>query len=150
MAVQNGKGRKGTILVDADAFVALIKENDSNRERARAALIQLMSWPVKFIASNYAFAEAVTVLSQRAGKSVAHEFIQRVKSPSSFVVFRWVDEDIEKFAIEFFYQQRSKNVSFADCVNMAIMEEDRLDAIFSFDAVYKKNGVQTVEDFLKA
>lgn len=150
MAGQSEKKHKVIILVDADAFVALTKENDSNRERAKQALEKLLTLPVKFVASNYVFAEVVTVLSLRCGKSVAQAFIQRVKSPSSFVAFRWVDEDVEKFAIEFFDHQRSKNVSFVDCVNMAIMEQDKFDAIFSFDAIYKKNGFKTAEEFLES
>ena len=54
-------------------------------------------------------------------------------------------------AINVFKAQTSKNTSFVDCSNMAYLQQLhwlRLDAIFSFDAIYKKNGFLSVEDFV--
>lgn len=39
-----------------------------------------------------------------------------------------------------------KNVSFVDCANIALIKHDRLDAIFSFDRIYKKNGLTMAWD----
>ena len=47
-----------------------------------------------------------------------------------------------------FKAQTSKNTSYVDCTNMVFMKQLDLDAIFSFDEVYRKNGLTLVEDLL--
>jgi predicted nucleic acid-binding protein len=42
----------------------------------------------------------------------------------------------------------SKNVSFVDCTNIALMREAQAQYIFSFDGIYKQYGCLTVEDLL--
>lgn len=42
-------------------------------------------------------------------------------------------------ALEIFKKQTSKNARFTDAVNMAIMESEGIDFIFSFDRDYLKN-----------
>src|SRR5918992_602427 len=89
------------IFVDADAFVALTVETDTNHEKARSLLHRLTVNPVRFLTSNYVFKA-----------------------------------------------QTSKNTSYVDCTNMVFMKRLDLDAIFSFDEVYRKNGLTLVEDLL--
>lgn len=137
------------ILVDADAFFALSSPADSNYHRAQKMNVDLLRRPTVFQLSNYTFAETVSVLARKLGSEEARAFIRRVESETAPLQFRWVDEAIHAAAIHIFEKQASKNVSFFDCVNMAIMQEDGLDAIFSFDEAYKKNGLTMVEDFLK-
>lgn len=43
-----------------------------------------------------------------------------------------------------FKPRSSKNVSFVDCVTIALMRANRLDAIFSFAEVYKSTGLITI------
>lgn len=137
------------ILVDSDAFFALSNSNDANHKKAKIILEELLLEPVVFQLSNYTFAETVSVLSRKVGRDAALTFIHRVKNDDAPLQFYWVDEEVETLAIEFFQNQTSKNVSFFDCVNMAIMKMENNDAIFSFDAIYRKNGFQTVEEILK-
>lgn len=142
--------KNNVILVDADAFFALSNECDANHQKAQRILSELLLHSVVFCVSNYAFAETVSVLSRKISRNAALAFIQRVKNGRSPLQFRWVDEELELLAIGIFEKQTSKNVSFFDCANMAIMKMDECDAIFSFDAIYHKNGFQTAEEFLKA
>ena len=135
-----------TILVDSDAFVALAKEDDSNHNQARKILTYLSKKPVLFTTSNYVFSETVTVLSQRVGRKYASSFIQELKSPETLFSMQWIDEELESLAIQIFQDQTSKNVSFVDCTNMALMKHLRLTAIFSFDSIYKKNGLTPAGD----
>ena len=129
-----------TLFVDSDGFVALSKEDDTNHDKAIKILQKAINIGVLFVTSNYVFSEVVTVLSQRSGHEAALRFIRRMKSPASGYNFEWIDENVEKEAINIFSQQTSKNVSFVDCTNMAVMKIKRIDAVFSFDDVYRKNG----------
>lgn len=134
-----------TIFVDSDAFIALIKQDDSNHNRAKKIFYKLQDTKVTFITSNYVFSEVVTVLSQRVSKSSAVAFIQNMTSGESVFQIEWVDRKIEEEAIKIFMKQSSKNISFVDCTNIALIKIKSLDSIFSFDNDYKKNGIQLTE-----
>lgn len=129
-----------TLFVDSDSFVALSKEDDRNHIRAIKLLQKAIEVDISFVTSNYVFSEVVTVLSQRLGHNAALEFIKEMKSPAGGYTIRWIDENIELEAIRIFSNQTSKNVSFVDCTNMAIMKLYNINAIFSFDDIYRKNG----------
>jgi predicted nucleic acid-binding protein len=134
------------IFVDSDAFVALAKEDDNNHNKAVKLLELLLTQSVTFITSNYVFSETVTVISMRVGHKQAVAFIEKLKTQDNEFEIKWVDADIEATAIEIFKRQTSKNTSFVDCTNMALLEQLHAEAIFSFDEVYKQNGFQTVEN----
>lgn len=129
-----------SILVDSDAFVAIVRKEDSNHTKAKQLYTRLEKLAVSFITSNYVFSEVVTVISQKLNHEKATEFINSMKSPGCMYNFIWITPEIEEMAIEIFKQQTSKNVSFVDCTNMALIKHDNLDVIFSFDEIYKKNG----------
>lgn len=137
-----------TILVDSDAFVALTKKDDSNHEKAKRIFQVLHDKPVTFLTSNYVFSEVCTVLSQRVGHQMAVAFIDSMKSEDSVFVIEYITEDLETEAISIFKEQTSKNVSFVDCTNIAVIRKEAMDGIFSFDKSYGKNGVQLVENLL--
>lgn len=133
-----------TILVDADAFIALAKSDDSNHQKAQKQLKHLLAESVSFLTSNYVFSEVVTVLSQRVNHQAAVAFIETMRSTESLFTIRWIDSAIEERALEIFKKQTSKNVSFVDCTNMALMSYDYIDRIFSFDRIYNKNHIAVV------
>ena len=43
-------------------------------------------------------------------------------------------------------EQTSKNVSFVDCINIAFIKEKHINGIFSFDSIYKKNGLKSANE----
>lgn len=134
-----------SILLDSDVFVAIAKKDDAHHQTVQRLFSILERKPVVFLASNYVFAEAVTVISRKVGHSGAVDFIKQIRSPDSMVALRWINEQIEQRALDFFLRQTSKLVSFIDCTNMALMEYYGMNAIFSFDAIYKKHGFATIE-----
>lgn len=133
-----------SIFIDSDAFVAFVKKDDSLHGKVKKIFQNIESQPVVFYTSNYVFAECVTVISQRISKEIAVQFIDSFTSNESIFTTIRVTEEVEKRAIDLFKKQTSKNVSFVDCTNMAIMEMEHLDSIFSFDTVYRKNGFSTL------
>ena len=150
MGHPNEPNRKQTILIDSDAFVAFVKADDSNHARAVELFNHLEHLPVVFVTSNYVFAEAITVISQRVGHEVAIEFSQTLQSGQGIVRIRYADKELDKWALDIFKKQSSKNTSFVDCANMALLQTEHIPYIFSFDAVYKANGYRTVEALVAA
>lgn len=134
------------IFMDTDAFVALVKEDDSNHNRAKRIFQKLQAEPVVFSTSNYVFSETVTVLSQRVSHVAAVEFIKKMKSDENPFDIQRVEEEVENRAIEIFIAQTSKNISYVDCVNIAVIKKNGYDAIFSFDKAYRKNGIKVTRE----
>ena len=132
------------IFVDSDAFIALAKQDDANHKKAVKLLEQLLDQHVNFITSNFVFSEVITVISMRIGHKKAIEFIDKLKDPHSGFEIKRVDADTEEAAIELFKKQTSKNTSFVDCTNMVLLKKLYVDAIFSFDDIYRKNGFKKV------
>lgn len=131
------------IFVDSDIFISILKKNDSNHQKAKNLYLRLEKLNVSFATSNYVFSEVITVISQKVSHKVSMEFIKEMRSSESLYNIIRVTAEIEEMAIEIFKDQTSKNVSFVDCTNMALIRHDHLDAIFSFDEIYRKNGFKT-------
>jgi uncharacterized protein len=148
MVDQKRKNDIQTVFVDADAFVAIAREDDTNHERALSLLSALSAKSLQFVTSNYVFSESVTVISQRVNHQAATAFINQIKAPESPFQVYYVDEAIEDMAVVIFRGQTSKNVSFVDCTNMALVERHEIDYIFSFDKVYRHNRLRTIEDLV--
>ncbi len=132
------KNKERVIFIDSDIFIALAKSDDSNHDKALKILNKFFD-KIIFTTSNYVISEVITVLSMQLGHSQALDFINTVKSEENIFSINWVDDKVENLAIEIFKKQTSKNTSFTDCTNMAFIEMLKLDGIFSFDSVYKKN-----------
>lgn len=128
------------LLVDADAFVAINYDADSNHSKAAKISSDIEKQYHTLFTSDPAFGEAVTVISQKAGFAKAIEFAQNILSSQIEIIE--VDSHLRWAALEIFKKQTSKNSRFTDCVNMAIMKEKGIDTIFSFDRQYKVNKLK--------
>ncbi|MDO8498045.1 MAG: PIN domain-containing protein [bacterium] len=128
------------VFIDSDAFIGLIKEDDAHYSQTQRSFSRLYKEKYEYITSNYVFSEVITVLSLRVGREGAIKFIDTIKTPLSEYRVVWINEEIEEKAIEIYKKQTSKNVSFVDCTNMALMELHNIPLIFSFDRIYRKNG----------
>lgn len=125
------------LLVDADAFVAIVIKQDSNHQKAKISWNEVVKQNLHLMVSDPAFGEAVTVISQKESLKVAVKFAEEtLASPTEIIE---VDAAFRRQALDIFKKQTSKNSRFTDCINMAIMKNEDIDTIFSFDEQYKKN-----------
>jgi predicted nucleic acid-binding protein len=136
-------------LIDSDALIALMKEDDINNIRAKKIFNKVSNLDVMFIMTCYVFSEVVTVLSQRVGYNIALKFIDTVKSSEGGLRVIYADRMMEDATVEVFKKQSSKNISFVDCLNIAVLKNNYANCIFSFDKVYKKNGCKLLEEILR-
>src|SRR5689334_22371162 len=104
-----------SIFVDTDAFIASLKADDPNHERAKDLFERLKQHPIQFMTSNYVFSEAITVLSQRVSKAAALAYIDTMTATESPFQIRRIGEAEEAEALTVFKAQTSKNTSFVDC-----------------------------------
>lgn len=133
------------VLVDADALVALVKKDDSNHQKAVRISKFLQKREVFCYLSPFTVAEVATVLSYKVSHRAAKGFLREMRK-IDLSVLALGDKDLS-LADQWFEGQTSKGTSYFDCYNMALMEryQNQIVAIFSFDAIYKKNGFKTIE-----
>lgn len=135
-----------TILVDADALVALVKSDDSNHELAKKLFYKLEKAGYTFIYTPFTISEVVTVISHKVSQKKASQTLKTLRSQMIFE-FPLPYEKIDLID-KWFTSQNKKKTSYADCYNMAVMEflHESIAAIFSFDKVYKENGFRLAQE----
>lgn len=129
---------QNNIFVDADALVAISDANDSNYKRAVQLAAIIEEENLGLYISNFAFGEAVTVVSENVSLKKALELGRKIREGMCSII----DVNSEHLSKAFvkFSKQSSKNSRFTDMVNMVLMDELKIDTIFSFDKHYPKNG----------
>lgn len=130
------------ILVDTDVLVAIFKTDDSNHSKATKLCEALQKKGAEFIFSPFILYEAATVISYKVSHQKAISFVKEMKE-INLPVYELSQEHLQ-LAEKWFFKQTGRGISYIDCYNMALLEKNKqLDGIFSFDAIYKKNGFKT-------
>ena len=136
------------VLLDADALIALAKQDDSNHKRAVTINENLQRRGVAYMLSPFTAAEAATVLSYKVSHQAAKKFLKQIRN-IDIPTFDLKEEQI-KLADNWFNKQQRGGISYFDCYNMALLERynNQIEAIFSFDSIYRKNGFKITEDLV--
>lgn len=126
--------------VDSDFFIALYSEHDTNHGRALAILDRISQLEKSVLSlSLFVYSETATVLCMRVSKKTAEHFMDDVEEGEAVIITDMGNAFRE--AQKIFRAQRSKNVSFVDATNIALMRSGRFDELLSFDRDYIKNGI---------
>lgn len=125
------------IFVDADALVALAKEDDTNHQKAIKIASSLKK--VSLYVSPFTIPEAATVLSYRVSQKAAKQFLKEARKRK--LIELKITSQVSRLADEIFLKQRKKGTSWIDCLNVAMIKTYKLQGIFSFDKFYKKLGI---------
>lgn len=127
-----------TIFIDADAFVALLRKSDSNHKKALKLQKFIELQEAEVFTSSFALGEAITVISQEEGLIKAVEFGKRMFTGGVNILNATIVH--QEKALRILAKQVSKNSRFTDMINIVLMDELKIDTIFSFDQHYPKNG----------
>lgn len=130
--------KRDRIFIDADAFVSLLDKKDPNHKKAQKINDYIEELNHTLFTSNFAIGEVITVVSQNVGHRLAVAFGKKLFAEEIFIIDVSRQHSIE--ALKRFAQQKSKNARFTDFINMVLMDELKIDTIFSFDKHYQKAG----------
>ena len=126
------------ILVDSDAFYALINPTDPHHKAALRINKMLISQETQFVSTNLVLYEVATLLSYRLDRQTAIKFLTEFGEKN--IEIYHVDDNREKETLAIFKKQTKKRISMVDCANMAVMKKFGIVTSFSFDEIYKRNG----------
>lgn len=129
------------VFIDSDAFIALAKIDDANHQKAKRLFSVLHEQGCSCVTSNLVFSEVTTVLSQRVGRQAALAFIDTMQAPDNDLPMIFINKAMHEHATTLFKAQKSKNISFVDCTNMAMIQMLPCNTVLSFDHIYRKNQI---------
>lgn len=135
------------ILLDSDALIALINEEDKLHKKALKIQDKLTKSGSIFVISRYIIAETATFLNLRTERKIAIRFLKDLKKQEVLIIDP--NEELERLTKEFFFKQKSHKVTYFDCANMAILSYYHWRTIFSFDKHYRQNNFLLAEEKLR-
>ncbi len=130
------------VLVDSDAFYALINPQDANHKKARFINKKLVREKITFAVINLVVYEVANLLSYRIDQQTAIEFLDSVKD--SNLEMYTISGELEKETLSLFRKQIKNKTSVVDCANIAVMQKYGFSDIFSFDKIYKLHQLRRI------
>ena len=126
------------IFVDTSAWYAIYDKSDGRHEAAARFLNET---PALLITSNLIFAETLSLMTKRLGKTLALNFGRKVRA-SGRVRILHLDAALEESAWSCFERYHDKPWDFIDCASFALMDSLKLGKAFTFDAHFRQKGFQ--------
>ena len=130
------KMSKLLIVGDADAIIAQTDPQDVHHQKATTVSGVLKNKDAQIIYPVTAVLEAATHM-QRVLNSTASAYETAVVFSNPNIQIAEVNQDTLKNALNYFSPKTSKKNTLFDCIVAAVAEENKADAIFSFDKFYK-------------
>jgi predicted nucleic acid-binding protein len=135
-----------TVLIDADAFIALESVNDTLHERAVTLLGRLQNQRVRYYTTWDVVDEVTTKLSYQLSKQHSLSFIQFLEIAQVQIIYPNRERHVQALAL--FEQIERRHTSLTDCMNMVVASEVSANAIFSFDRVYERQGFMLLTEIV--
>lgn len=134
---------KRQVLVDSDAFVGWLYEQDASHKAAIKIFESIKQKKLMPVTTSFVVMETATVLSNRQGQTLALDFLDMVSVYPTI----HIDEKLQQYSIDFFKKEKKRGTSVVDCSNVIVMRQFNIATIISFDKFYKKQmGLQTPID----
>lgn len=131
------------MLVDSDALIASILSDDALHVHALDLFAQLVDKRVTLYVTATTVAETVVGLHRTFNeRAKALDFLEKVVNQWAMLVA--VDQAIISEAYRILLQSQFKQNTIFDAINIAAVKIHHLDAIFSFDRWYGRQGVNMV------
>lgn len=135
------------VFLDSDALFALYVASDVHHKKAKQILKKLLEDKTELLTTNLVIQETATVISYRFGQKQAKDFLVRFSKIGVKQIF--TNEGPTAKAWEIFKKQKKKGTSFIDCANVAFCREMKIGKIFSFDKIYKRLGLEPLNNSQK-
>ena len=101
------------VFVDASAWVAIANRKDTNHKKAVQIFRRLLGSSTRLIATTWTVYEALTIIKSRLGISQAEHLWDRLQA-RTVVDLVWIDQKIERDALDLFWRYRDKTWCVVD------------------------------------
>lgn len=131
------------VFIDASAYVALLRENDTNHTAAVAIHSTLQQQRAQFVTTYFVVAEAHALLLRYLGISTAHRFLQNLDASQITTVAHVTPDDITA-AKMLLYRYADKDFSLADAISFIVMARLGVQTAFTFDGHFRQYGLRVL------
>lgn len=124
------------IFIDSSAYLAILKPQDSNRQKALAISQSIFSPKHELFTSYAVLGEVLTVGSIRHNRKAAIDFVNDILNSKTKIISE--TKDLLDKAFQIFQEIKDKDVGWVDCYSFAIIEAYKIEKVFSFDRDFKR------------
>ncbi len=132
------------ILLDSSFLVAIAVATDENHEKAKKIIEEILTGAFgEMIISDYVFDETVTVTLLKTRDLKKAVFVGENLRLSARTIN--VDDNLFDISWNVFKEQKNTQLSFTDCTNIALMRNNKIKNIATFDKDFKDvEGINVV------
>ena len=130
------------ILVDSDAFIALIVYYDAHFKRAHHSMDRFGREEKRLVTTELVVAETASTLSRRFNYGLACQFIDFIRQGQVPVIF--LNDELQRRSHDLFLAEKREQTSAVDCANIAVAEYFGIEQLFSFDGSYSRHHLTLV------
>src|SRR3989344_8437857 len=134
-----------TVVMDADGIIAQHNPDDIHHREALRITKNLAENNAHVVYPATTIVEAATHIQRVLNSTVSAYGTTQVLVESGVEVAQ-IDIDTLSKALNYFSPKTGKNNTLFDYVVMAVADEYKADALFSFDKVYKSKGYKLASD----
>ena len=124
------------IFVDASAYLSSLLPRDPNREQALKIIHSIEEKREQLITSYAILGEVLTISSQRYDREKGIRIVEDLMRGRTQVVIE--NSQFVELAYKIFRRIKDKDVSWVDCYSFAIIENYKIEKVFSFDRDFNK------------
>lgn len=144
----NTPGNK-EVLVDADALIGLIHEDDLLHKRCLKVSSYLAKNSCATIVPYPIVLEAATTLAKDKTIRRPDLAAKLLKDYLNLKTEACYETNVASLVAKLYNSQTSKKNSPFDYYILAVAKKNNIKLVFSFDSFYKKQGLTLIEDFIK-
>ncbi len=129
------------VFLDASAWVAITNRKDQHHNESVQIYRRLLGSSTLLVTTNWTAYEALTIVKSRLGFLPAERLWNRLKS-RAVVDLIWVDEKIEREALELFWRYKDMKWGVVDCGSFVVMKSIGCRQAFAYDSHFIEAGRQ--------
>lgn len=121
------------VFLDASAWVAIPNRKDHNHGDSVRIYRRLLGSSTRLVTTTWTAYEALTIVKSRLGFVPAEQLWDRIKS-RAVVDLVWIDEKLERAALELFWRYQDKKWGVVDCSSFVVMKAVGCRRAFAYDS----------------
>jgi predicted nucleic acid-binding protein len=130
------------VFVDTSAWFAHFEPADRHHETATAAMGKLLG-EARVLTSDYVLCELLNLSLARKGFQAARRAGEALRKEARVTVLE-VFPEVREEAWRLFLRYHDQTLSFTDCTSFALIEEQRIPRVFTYDQDFRLTGREIV------
>ena len=128
-----------SVFLDTSGLIALVNTDDQLHRRAEMVWAELSTSAARLTTSSLVLIELADGLSRVQNRRLAIQLVDAVERSRRIEVAR-VDERLERLGWQLFRDRTDKDWGMTDCANMSLMEDRRIQDVFTADHHFEQAG----------